>query len=162
MGAKGIDLDDGVTRYDVINNVVIDGLQKFKGNFINVKGNLLFPGWYGCVWMTPFNYEPANMVYEGNTCYTGFLPPFYFNAVDYAAKALCFTRNLQARNNRWIGGRMDNAWDGCGGDKVTRQTWASKYGQDKSSSWSSSILTEQARLDLIEGKLRTLFPSPYW
>ena len=161
-GAKGIDLDDGARHYDVSNNVIIGGLQKFKGNNIVVQQNLIFPSIHGCVWMTPMNNEPAGMLYRNNTCISGTYPPFYFNLQKGVAESLCRVKNFVSTSNKWIGTNIRNKWNGCGEKKMTWAVWQKKWSQDKDSLIQTKMPSQMEQVEIVKTKLKEIFPDGYW
>lgn len=162
-GAKGVDLDDGARNYDVDDNVLINALQKFKGNDIDVRGNLIFPVDGGCIWMTPINTDPARMVLENNTCVSANLPPYYFYLSATDEQALCRTRNFISRNNRWFVPRIaTNTFRACGQGPTSWNTWRNTYNQDAGSQTFASVPLAPDLVSMVISKLRTIFPQPYW
>lgn len=137
-GYKGIDLDDGVIYYDVFSNVVLDSLQKFKGNAINVQGNFISPNYQACVLMTPQNKEPAEMIWANNICLSRGFSPFYYNSIDTASVKLCKRTNFIADNNTYIGGSITAGWIGCA-ESMTWTKWRLNYKQDTTSTISTVI-----------------------
>lgn len=151
-GPKGVDLDDGARFFEVYDNVLWGALQKFKGNDITVRNNLIFPSEFACVFMTPINKSPANMLFEQNTCISSNDAPYFFNAQKTASRKLCKPSNFIARNNKFIGTGMGKRWTGCG-KTLHWRTWKDKFLQDVSTIVSTRLPSPNEQLDLVESYL---------
>ena len=157
-GYKGIDLDDGVVHYEVSGNVVFDSFQKFKGNDIRVTDNILVPmaGNGMCLWMTPVNFVPGKMTYEGNTCYMHHSgqAALYFNANNAKARQLCQIKNFIARSNKYYGPGTRNKWKGCGASKLLNWAkWKATYKQDTNSLVDGNLPPISIQLQAMEALL---------
>jgi hypothetical protein len=160
-GAKGIDLDDGVTNFQVSNNTLIYSSQKFKGDNVVVFNNFIFPLMYGCVFMTPISLQPASMSYQGNTCVSSNLPPYFFNADNYDSSLLCRTQNFLASKNQWIGSGATRAFNGCGAGWLNWAAWTKQFNQDLGSTLQSTNPTPLLEAQMVLAKVLMTFPEPW-
>ena len=132
-GPKGIDLDDGCQYWDILDNVVMWGLMKFKGSDIYASRNLvLFPlAGQSCVMICPACKAPSAFVWSNNTCVAG------TNTYDFAGPAKELARICPkswfstSANSYFFTGKGSADFTGCDGTKTTFATeWQGAAGQD--------------------------------